>query len=100
MRQRSDSFRSNLSVTNGGTTDAQVAVTLFDANGTSLKTYNLTIPAGLVLQDPEPFKNRANAPDVDWGFATVTVLKGTNIRTSASLIDNKTNDPSTIPPKQ
>ena len=100
MRQRSDAFRSNLSVTNGGTTEAQVAVTLFDANGASLKTYNLTIPAGLVLQDPEPFKNRANAPDVDWGFATVTVLKGTNVRTSASLIDSKTNDPSTISPKQ
>ena len=100
MRQKSDLFRSNLSVTNGGTTEAQVAVTLFDASGTSLKSYNLTIPAGLVLQDPEPFKNRAGTPDVDWGFATVTVLKGTNIRTSASLIDSKTNDPSTIPPKQ
>jgi hypothetical protein len=100
MRQKSDAFRSNLSVTNGGTTEAQVAVTLFDANGQSLKTYNLTIPPGRVLQDPEPFRNRANAPDVDWGFATVTVLKGTNIRTSASLIDSKTNDPSTIVAKQ
>jgi len=100
MRQKSDAFRSNLSVTNGGTTDAQVSVTLFDSTGASLKTYTLTVPAGQVAQDPEPFKNRAGAPDVDWGFATVTVLKGTNIRTSASLIDNKTNDPSTIPPKQ
>lgn len=100
MRQKSDLYRSNLSVTNGGTTEAQVAITLFDASGKSLTTYNLTVPAGLVVQDPEPFKNRASAPDVDWGFATVTVLKGTNIRTSASLIDSKTNDPSTIPPKQ
>jgi hypothetical protein len=100
MRQKADLFRSNLSVTNGGTTEAQVAITLFDASGTSLKTYNLTVPAGLVVQDPEPFRNRAGVPDVDWGFATVTVLKGTNIRTSASLIDSKTNDPSTIPPKQ
>jgi len=100
MRQKSDLFRSNLSVTNGGTTEAQVAITLFDAGGKPLTTYNLTVPAGLVVQDPEPFKNRASVPDVDWGFATVTVLKGTNIRTSASLIDSKTNDPSTIPPKQ
>src|SRR4051794_38108618 len=41
------------------------------------------MPASLAyeggLQDIEPFKNRANAPDVDWGFATVTVVKGTNI---------------------
>jgi len=100
MRQKSDAFRSNLTVTNGGTTEAQVAVTLFDATGKSLTTYNLTIPAGLALMDNEPFRNRANVPDVDWGFATVTVLKGMNVRTSASLIDAKTNDPSTIPPKQ
>jgi hypothetical protein len=39
-------------------------------------------------------------PDADWGFATITVLKGTNILTSASLIDMKTNDPTTIPAKQ
>jgi hypothetical protein len=68
--------------------------------GKSIDNYNLTIPAGTVAQDSEPFKNRANAPDLDWGFATVTVLKGTNILTSASMIDMKTNDPTTIPPKQ
>jgi len=100
MRQKSDGYRTNLSVTNGGTTEAQVAISLYDATGKVLTSYNLTIPAGQVLQDNEPFRNRATAPDVDWGFATVTVLKGTNIRTSASLIDNKTNDPSTIPAKQ
>jgi len=100
LRQKTDLFRSNLSVTNSGTADAQVSVALFDASGNSLKTYTLTVPAGLVVQDPEPFKNRASAPDVDWGFATVTVLSGANIHTSASLIDMKTNDPTTIPPKQ
>ena len=100
LRQKTDAFRSNLSVTNGGTTEAQVAINLYDASGKSIYNYNLTIPAGTVAQDTEPFKNRANAPDLDWGFATVTVLKGTNILTSASMIDMKTNDPTTIPPKQ
>lgn len=100
MRQKTDTFRSNLSVTNGGTTEAQIAINLYDASGRSIYNYNLTIPAGTVAQDTEPFKNRANAPDLDWGFATVTVLKGTNILTSASMIDMKTNDPTTIPPKQ
>jgi hypothetical protein len=100
LRQKSGAFRSNFSVTNGGTTEAQVAVNLYDANGRALTNYNLTIPAGKVLQDVEPFRNRANLPDVDWGFATITVLKGTNILTSASMIDAKTNDPTTIPPKQ
>lgn len=100
MRQKSDAFRTNLSVTNAGTTEAQVAITLFDSTGKSLTTYNLTVPAGAVVQDVEPFKGRANLPDVDWGFATVTVLKGTNIRSFASMIDMKTNDPTTIPAKQ
>ena len=100
LRQKSGTFRSNISVTNGGTVEAQVAINLYDAGGKSLTNYNLTIPAGQVLQDVEPFKNRANLPDVGWGFATVTVLKGTNILTSASMIDAITNDPTTIPAKQ
>jgi len=100
LRQKSGAYRSNLVVTNGGTNEAQVTVNLFDSSGKSLNAYTLTVPAGTGLQDPEPFKNRANAPDLDWGFATVTVVKGTNILSSASLIDMKTNDPTTIPAKQ
>ena len=100
LRQQSDKFRSNISVTNAGTTDAQVAIALFDATGKSLANYQLTVPAGTVVQDGEVFKNRAGAPDVGWGYATVTVLKGSNILTAGSLIDAKTNDPTTIPPKQ
>lgn len=100
LRQRVDLYRSNISVTNGGTTEAQVSVSLFDATGLPVKTYTLTVPAGTVLQDGEPYKNRANTPDIDWGFATVTVLKGTNVLTSASMIDSRTNDPTTIPAKQ
>lgn len=100
LRQRTDAYRSNLVVTNGGTIEAQVTVNLFDSSGKSLTAYTLTIPAGSGVQDLEPFKNRANAADVDWGYATVTVLKGTNVLSSASLIDMKTNDPTTIPAKQ
>ena len=100
LRQKSGAYRSNLVVTNGGTTPAQVTINLFDSSGKSLNAYTLTVPAASGLQDPEPFKNRANAPDVDWGFATVTVVKGTNVLSSASLIDMKTNDPTTIPAKQ
>lgn len=100
LRQKADAYRTNISVTNAGTTEAQVSVTLYDSTGTALNTYTLTIPAGLAAQDTEPFVGRANAPNVDWGFATVTVLKGSNIRASASMIDMKTNDPTTIEAKQ
>ena len=100
LRQKTDAFRSNVVVTNGGTTEAEVVIKLFDATGKSLTSYNLVIPAGTALQETEPFKNRANLPDLDWGFATITVLRGTNVITSGSMIDMKTNDPTTIPAKQ
>ena len=89
-----------LVVTNGGKTEAEVAIILFDASGQSVHAYNLKIPAGGAVLDTEPFRNRAKTPDVDWGFATVTVLKGANVITSGSMIDMKTNDPTTIPAKQ
>jgi hypothetical protein len=100
LRQKTGAYRSNLVVTNGGTTEAQVSINLFDTTGKSLSIYTLTVPAGTALQDLEPFKNRGGAADVDWGFATITVLKGTNVISSASMIDMKTNDPTTIPAKQ
>lgn len=100
MRQQSGAFRTNLSVTNGGTTDAEVAITLYDASGNEVTSYTLTVPAGQVVQDTSPFANRGNAPDVGWGFATVTVLQGSNVQASASMVDMKTNDPTTIPAKR
>ncbi len=100
MRQKIGAFRTNLSVTNGGTEPAEVAIKLYDANGNELTTYNLSVPAGQVVQDTSPFANRAGAADLGWGFATVTILEGSNIQASASMVDTKTNDPTTIPAKQ
>jgi hypothetical protein len=100
LRQKTGEWRTNLSITNGGKTEAHVLVTLFSANGTSLTSYTLAVPAGRMLQDLEPFKTRISQPDIDWGYATVTVVRGTNIRTMGTLIDMKTNDPTTIPAKQ
>jgi hypothetical protein len=100
MRQQAGLYRTNINVTNASKAAAEVAVVLYDAAGTQIHTYNLTVPAGQVIQDLEPFANRANQPNLGWGFATVTVVKGTNIRASAALIDNRTNDPTTIEAKQ
>ncbi|HEX6086601.1 MAG TPA: multiheme c-type cytochrome [Thermoanaerobaculia bacterium] len=100
LRQQQNRYRTNIIVTNAGTSEAQVSIALFDGAGTWLSTYQLTVPAGLVINDTEPFIKRAGKPDLGWGFATVTVLKGANIRTMASVIDTRTNDPTSIPPKQ
>ncbi len=100
LRQQTGTFRSNIILTNAGKTAADVLVNLFDKTGTSLKTYTVTIAPGTAVIDGEPFLYRANAPDVGWGFATVTVTKGANVWASASMVDVKTNDPLTIPAKQ
>jgi hypothetical protein len=100
LRQETDKFRTNISVTNGGMTTAEVTVTLYDSFGNTLATYNLEIPSGQVVQDLQPFVARANKPDLGWGYATITVTAGSNIQASASVIDAKTNDPVTIPAKQ
>ena len=100
LRQQAGAFRSNIILTNGGKTEAEVTVNLFDAGGTAVKSYTVTIAAGTAIIDTEPFLNRAGNPDIGWGFATVTVNKGTNVWASASMIDMKTNDPVTIPAKQ
>ena len=75
-------------------------MTLFDANGASIRSYTVALNPGTAVIDGEPFLQRAGMPDIGWGFATVTVTKGSNVWASASLIDVKTNDPLTIPAKQ
>jgi hypothetical protein len=100
LRQETGKYRTNIGVANGGTQPAQVAITLFDNAGSALTTYNLTIPAGQVVQDLKPFELRAQVPDLGWGFAMVKVLSGANVMTSASVVDAVTNDPTYIPAKR
>jgi hypothetical protein len=100
LRQETGKYRTNIGVANGGTQPAQVEITLFNNAGTALNTYNLAIPAGQVVQDLQPFEARAKMPDLGWGFATVKVLSGSNVMTSASVVDGVTNDPTYIPAKR
>jgi hypothetical protein len=100
LRQLTGAYRTNIAISNSGKAEAEVAISLFSANGALLKTYNVKVPAGQVKQEGEPFKNQANQPDVDWGYSTVTVITGTNVHVSASLVDMKTNDPTTIRAQQ
>jgi hypothetical protein len=100
LRQETGKYRTNIGVANGATQGAQVEITLYDNAGTVLTTYTLTIPGGQVVQDLQPFEARAKMPDLGWGFATVKVLAGSNIMTSASVVDAVTNDPTYIPAKR
>ncbi|HVN32497.1 MAG TPA: hypothetical protein VMT45_10975 [Thermoanaerobaculaceae bacterium] len=100
LRQETGKYRTNIGVANGGTQPAQAEITLFNNAGTALTTYTLTVPAGQVVQDLQPFQARANAPDLGWGFATVRVVSGSNVMTSASVVDAVTNDPTYVPAKR
>jgi hypothetical protein len=99
LRQMEGEFRTNISVTNTGATTAEVEITLYDTIGTELESYTLSVGSGMVVQDLEPFRTRAGAPNLGWGFAIVEVESGSGVVTSASVVDSRTNDATTIPAK-
>ncbi len=97
LRQDEGLFRTNLSVTNTGDDPVTVTITLFAGDGGELVSYELNVEPKAVVQDLEPFKERAEEDELGWGFARVTATTGSGILTSASVIDSRTNDATTIP---
>lgn len=85
---------------NGGSTKTKIAVTLYDKAGQPVGNYTVTVPPGRVMQDLQPFANRANKPNIGWGFVMVTINAGENVRVSASVVDAVTGDAMTVPPKR
>ena len=100
LRQEDGAYRTNISATNTGSTTARVNITLRNSAGSAVHTYSLVVPAGMVVQDIEPFRTRAGQPNIGWCYATVEVVSGSGILTSATVIDSKTNDGNTIPMKR
>jgi hypothetical protein len=93
------SYRTNIGVTNIGTTAAAVTVALYDANGMKLNEFQINLNPGQFTQDTQPFKNRAGQTNMTKGYAKLTVTSGAAVIAYASVIDNVTNDPTTIPMK-
>jgi len=100
LRQMEGEFRTNISVTNTSMAAADVEITLYGTDAGELHSYLLSVDAGMVVQDLEPFKSRANRPDLGWGFAEVAVVTGSGVLTSASVVDSVTNDATTAPMKR
>ena len=71
-------------------------VTLLDGSGTVLATYTATPNPGEWQQATQPFKKLANQTGMDRGYAKVTITAGSGVIASASVIDNVTNDPTTV----
>jgi photosystem II stability/assembly factor-like uncharacterized protein len=90
-------FRSNIAFTNAGPVAATLEVELYDDVGWRLTSFAVALAAGEYKQETRPFANRAGRTDLEAAYARVTVTSGTGVLVSASVIDNVTNDPTTIP---
>lgn len=88
-------YRTNIGLANTSTAAASVKVELF-AGSSRVGDYTVDLAAGEWKQDGQPFKNRFSRTDVPRGYAKVTVLSGADVVTVASVVDNKTNDPTTV----
>jgi hypothetical protein len=97
LRQQSGRYRTNLTLTNPTSEAASVRVALFGSAGAELLRYRIDLGPKELVQDLEPFRRRASRPDLGWGFASVEVLEGSSVLVSASVVDARTNDATTIP---
>jgi hypothetical protein len=97
LRQEEGLYRTNLSFTHTGKAARGYArVTLYRSDGEELVSYPVYLDPGRVVQDLQPFKDRAGAPNVGWGFAKVTVHDGPMLVT-ATVIDSRTDHPMMVP---
>ena len=90
------SYRTNVGVVNTGTAAASVLVKLYNGTGTYLAEYTVPLTAGEWAQTTQPFKNDASQTAMTAGYATITVQSGSGVFGFASVIDNSTNDPTTV----
>lgn len=89
-------YRTNIALTNSGSAPAVVTVTLFKGDGTQLATYTVNLNPGELKQENKPFFSKASQTNMPAGFAQITVTQGAGIIASASVVDNSTNDPTTM----
>ena len=91
-----DEYRCNIGVVNTGAGGATVLVELYDGGGTKLAEYTMRLAPGQWVQKVQPFRAKAGVTAMDSGYARVTVQSGSGVIALASVIDNVTNDPTTV----
>jgi len=90
------SYRCNIGLVNVGSGAATVLVELYNGAGTKLTSYTVPLAAGRWAQETQPFKNKAGQTAMDRGYAKITVQSGSGVFAFASVVDNLTNDPTTV----
>ncbi|MBZ5587017.1 MAG: hypothetical protein LAO05_00460 [Acidobacteriia bacterium] len=89
-------YHTNVGLLNTGTVSTTVLVDLYDGTGTGLHSYPVSLPAGRWAQVTQPFLNYAGQTAMDRGYARLTVQTGSGVFGFASVVDNITNDPTTV----
>jgi CubicO group peptidase (beta-lactamase class C family) len=97
--RQNGAFRTNIGVLNSSHLTARIHIRLFDGDGTELAAPRRTLAPMERIQLQEPLSRIAGRDDIDGGYATVTVESGGGIIVYASVVDNATNDPTTVPMK-
>jgi len=95
--QQNQGFRTNIGIVNSGATEATVKLRLFDEHGERIGQTTRTLAPYTRLQLQEPFSRIGGRNDIDAGYATISVEVGDGIIAYGSVIDNVTNDPTTVP---
>ncbi|RLE19544.1 MAG: hypothetical protein DRJ65_20135 [Acidobacteria bacterium] len=96
LRQKEGLFRTNLTLANTGIRQALVVIDLFDCAGKKLCGFHRAVQPATLDQVIEPLANKCGEPNIGWAFAKVRVAVGAGVRISASVIDSRTNDGTTI----
>lgn len=92
----SPAYRTNIGLVNTGTGAAKAMVELFDGAGRLLASHAVSLAPGEWQQELQPFRTWASPAALDRGYARVTVTSGSGVSAFASVVDNVTNDPTTI----
>lgn len=90
-------FRSNIGLHNTGDRQTRAKIHFHDADGVELGVATRTLAAGARIQLQEPFDRLAGRNDLESCYAVVEVEDGDGLLAYASVIDNTTNDPTTVP---
>ncbi|HQN96088.1 MAG TPA: hypothetical protein PLM61_06940 [Thermoanaerobaculales bacterium] len=91
-----DAYRTNIGVVNMGEATATILVELCDGAGTTVAEYTRQIPPGRWRQEIQPFRYLAGETAMSGGYSRITVQSGAGVFALASVIDNITNDPTTV----
>ena len=92
-----DRSRTNIGLLNTSEEAVRVTVELYDGGGSLLASIQRRLAAGAGTQLNRPFVSFAGRSDLAAAYASVTVDSGSGLLCYASVIDNLSNDPTTIP---